>query len=848
MRIALDRLLARSSILRVHRLLKTEEELPSASVSRAHCRLHPTKASIGQQRVAGRAFTSSRVRTEEEPHGSGAVSGTNAISHTSSSAISGEGTKDAVNISPDKWIESLQFRQRLYGSDGVQAVWKELRQSDVDLPTTGRSARSLWGTFLADKQLLPEVVAYAEDLRERTNAFYRPLYETVIGRCFHENRSQDVQRWHHKLYQAFPPREGSMRLFASKADSNAYVEAFCYIYARHHERNVYDVLIPRLCSRNLWRRALRCHKWLIKMKDFPAGTSTASSVELTFQELLLANGQRHNAKHNTVADTRDHNMSFSRETMNMVLGEVHGIPPKQMDDHFCARIFATKAFSIDVIIRGLGMFGIDEVGPLALREMASRTVDPEQISHHIQTLNEAGISIGRSVYSQALQKFAHSNRQDLIMSLITTDQHPDAFEDHGLQRKLLSTFVERGSWDEVHRTLAILTIFHRDPVREQWNVLVQKLASLRLLQMLCKVLEDMLAQGVSLTEASLSALQVYQLRPRTSSKAPVPGALDYDDTTLIGNILRSTLVAGGAVGPRRWIEIFKRYGMTERFDDVVKLALWLADWYSLDKIHASPGTLQSILQRKQQALQPIIDRALPPTNPLHPLRQIFTNQQLRAFVAWGIRRALILPSPVDPEKSKKPPHYWAQGLRLCMALRKRGVHVSSRVVTAELRLQLSHLFGHYESVRGHNRRSAANVPYSLLEMVEFANQMWAEGAGKPLMDPRELTKGPSHHFGFWWAKRLRWDVLRQAQAALREEESSNSTGYDKIDMAAMQGSEKDFVSSGIWEDMEATDFRQTQDASHEIMSTPDQDRLRSTSTFEGPSETSLSEPVHKKKT
>ncbi|KAL1627791.1 hypothetical protein SLS54_002057 [Diplodia seriata] len=747
------------------------------------------------------------------------------------------------------WVESLHFRQRLHGSDGVHAVWKELRQSNVDLPTTGRSARALWEVFLGDIQLLSDVVAYAEDLKERTSLFYIPLYESIIGRCFHESRFQDIPRWHHKLYEAFPPRDGAMRRFASRADSNAFVEAFTYIYTRNHERDVYDVLIPRLCSRNLWRRALRCHKWLIKMKDFPTGTSMDSSLELAFQEVLLANGQTQRAEHKTAraehktaTDSEDHdNMRFSRESMNRVLGEVHGIQPKKMDDHFCARIFATKAFSIDVIIRGLGMFGVDEVGPLALREMASRIVDPEQISYNIQRLNEAGISIGQSVYSQALRKFADTRRHDLIRALTTTDQHPDAFEDHDLQRKLLGAFIERGSWDEVHRTLAILTVFHHDPVREQWNLLVQKVSSLRLLDMLCKILEDMLSQSISLTEASLSALQVYQLRPRTQGKAPVAGALDHDDTTLIGNIMRSTLAAGGHVGPKRWIEIFKRYGMTERFAEVAKLALWLADWYSPDRFSASPGTLQSVLQRKREASQPAIERALAPTNPLHPLRQIFTNQQLRAFIAWGVRRALVLPAPLDPDKSKKPPHYWAQGLRLCMALRKRGVYVSAKLMTVELRLQLSHLFGRYRSVRVYNRRSAANIPYSVLEMIDYANQMWEEGAGKRLMDPRELIRGPADHFGAWWAARLSWDVLRGVQATLGEKEES-SVLLSEIDMAPLQEIERELESSGLWGDGEKFNIQQTQDAIEPDASTSEQDGLASGSTLEDPSRIPPSEP------
>lgn len=825
MRKALDRLLARPTTLRILRRLVTGKELSFASVARAHCRL-PSKISLGRQGHASRTYASSRTSTEEHENGLPPTPGSNTLDPTSVPGTHVENTKDGANTYIEKWLRILLFRQRLQGSDGVQAVWKELRQYNLDLPTIGPTAQSFWLIFLSDNQTLPDAVAYAEDLKNRTGFFYKPLYEVVIRRCFSETKStrfMDAHKWHHKLFPAFPPQDGVMRRLASSVHSKKSMEAFSYIYVRNHERNVYDVLIPTLCSKKQWHRAVRCHNWLVRMNDLPTGTNSGSALELTFRELLLGVGEAQNTKQSITADPQgQESIHFSRESMNRVLGEVHGVEPKRLDDHFCARIFATKAFSIDVVIRGLAMFGIDEIGPLALREMASRTVDPEKISDCIQRLNEAGVSIGNAVYSQAIRKFADNGRKDLVNSLITTDQHPDAFEDHDLQRKLLSTFIERGAWDEVHRTLAVLTVFHEDPVREQWNILVQKLSSLRHTGMLCKILDDMVSQSISLTEGSLSALQVYQLRSRSKGNAPATGALDHDDTTLIANIWRSTLASGGQVGPERWIEIFKRYGMTERFADVAKLALWLADWYSPHRFSTSrPGTLQNVLQRQQEDSVPILQRALEPTNPLHPLRQIFTNQQLRAFIAWGVRRALVLPSPVDPANSKKPPHYWAQGLRLCVALRARGVYVSSKIVTWELCLQLNHLFGRGRSVRVYNRRSAANVPYSILEMIQFANKLWVEAASKPLMDPRQLVRGPTDHLGLWWAKRLRWDVLQQVQAAIGEEQSSNLPGDGETDLDAVQAIERDFGGGNL--DNKKSSFAQAQDTNEGCASTSELD-------------------------
>lgn len=680
--------------------------------------------------------------------------------------------KIGPDTSLDEWIEILHFQERVYGNNGVKAIWKELRNRNVHLPTGGLTAQSFWEILLANNDIRKSVVAYAEDLKSRTGSFYGPLYETVIGRCFSESKRGHVQKWHDKLFVTFPPQPGALRRIAPKVGGGkTATKAFRYIYHRCGQRDVYDALIPSLCNKGQWYAALKYHPELVNMGDLPAGISTDSLVELDFQTALLTAQRNQVLKGNPRSEPPEppepQKAEFSRESMNQVLGEVHGIKPKKMDDHFCARIFATRAFSIDVIIRGLVMFGIEEVGPLALREMASRNPDPQKISHNISVLNEAGISIGKAVYSQALRRFADDGRQDLINSLVSTDQHPDAFEDSKLQRQLLSAFVERGQWSDVHRTLAVLTVFHKNPVKEQWNILIQKLSRSRNLDLLCKVLEDTQARKIPLTEASLSALQTHQLRNRQSGNAPVTEDIGYDDTSLIANIWRNTLDSGEFVEPRRWTEIFRRYGMTERFDDVVKLALWLADWYCPQTAAHRPDTpLQRLLQHQHPGSLSIVALAVPPTHPGHPLRQIFNSEQLGGFISWGVRRAHVLPTPADPADSAKPPHYWAQGLRLCKALRDRGVYVSTSVVRVELRCQLVHLFGRGQSNRPYNRRSVKHNSYSVLEMIEYANRFWNEAAGVPLLDPRELVSGTGSRAGVWWAVRLRWDVLQQVHLAL----------------------------------------------------------------------------------
>lgn len=62
--------------------------------------------------------------------------------------------------------------------------------------------------------------------------------------------------------------------------------------------------------------------------------------------------------------------------MSSIVGDVHNIREKELNDAFCARLFATTAFSIDLIITGLRMLGMRTVGNLALREIAARAPSP----------------------------------------------------------------------------------------------------------------------------------------------------------------------------------------------------------------------------------------------------------------------------------------------------------------------------------------------------------------------------------------------------------------------------------------------------------------------------------------
>ncbi|KAF2139145.1 uncharacterized protein K452DRAFT_360852 [Aplosporella prunicola CBS 121167] len=767
MRTALDRLLARPSALRVLRSLITDEQYPFVGLARSPCQW-------SQREWRRTNFTGAKWRHEEAEIQERATEESQPSEALPRYVHNEGGPNQAreMRASPQSepeldnmatWVSRLQFRERVYGSEGVKDTWKEMKGKGVDLPTAGIHAEALWKMFLAENDIVKEVVSYAESVVNRTGQAYPALYETVISQCFVNRKHAQIYRWHDRLLSVFPPLPGAFRRIAPRStNSKSSLDAFEWIYVRGGQRDIYDALITSLCEKGLYKAALRWHSFLVKLGDFPSSAAHSKPMRTHFEKygnalsLLELSKTDHvrGAQKSSPAEPQDANGNpFSRETMYRIMGKSHAIQPKQMDDHFCARIFATKAFSIDVIISGLSMFGIDTIGPLALREMASRTEDCHGLLDSINRLKQSGISISTSVFARAIQRFAETNRMDLLQGLLASDQHPDTFEDLKLQKELLTSFVTHGDWPAAHRTLAFLTIFHSNPDSEQWNILLRTTALIGDISRLNKVLEDMRSHHIPLSEASQSALQKYWLRTRRKGKAPTTHHrwmdMQHDDTTLVANVYLATMESGGHIDPQRWTEVFRRYGMVGRFNDVVKLALWLAMWYSpKDKTpHARISSL--IGNPRSMMLEPkgpsnnsppvwVPTGAIPPTHPAHPLRRIFSPIQLAAFIAWGFRYGLYHPAKRNP---KMPiGHTWARGLRLVKQLRDRGVYVSAPTVRKELKTRFMILFSNNRRSKIlSNRRARLNNPHSLSAMVQRVNELW----DRPLLkeDDNKMPNG-----------------------------------------------------------------------------------------------------------
>ncbi|TKA78748.1 hypothetical protein B0A49_04699 [Cryomyces minteri] len=658
------------------------------------------------------------------------------------------------------WHHLLEFRKRLDGTEGIRDIWSGMKRRNVDLPISGTHANYMWETFLTagfeQTDLLESVYKYAVDLRHRKDDVYEPLYESIVGHML-RTKSPHTYGWHRRMLDQYPPREGYVkRLAKGAAHSKNSPGVFKRIYLESDERDVYDTLIISLCDRGAFHEARQWHKYLIKHDDPP---SAAMAPKLTMKHIALGYHRqppvpRHdNAPTiNTTARLELRNKRFSREMMSGVVGESHGVAPKELDDAFCARLFATKALSIDFVIRGLGMFGVESIGPMAMRELAGRAQTSALIFSKITALEEAGISIGQSVFSRAVKRAAQGGRTEVLHYLLHSDQHPDVFEDRTLQEELLHKSIAIKDWQQVHRTLVVLTVFHSDPDKEAWNLLLQSHIQQPDWETLVQVLEDMRMHGINANRKSLSALHAHCLRLRQPGKRPQSVAVHQDDLRLVTNVFLAHLQAGRELHPLRWREVLRRFGMSGRFEELERLSLWLAAWYS-------PSTA---LERRLRAVTaygvPPNPRdtasyrlkSLPSSHSDHPLRQIFDPSFQRAVVAWGFKTSV--PSSAF-SKSLKPPQRvfdsqdqaptasepWARGLALLAKLKHFGVLVQTSTVRKVVKQRLLMLYGPVRSSFRDNVNARAANPYTLEQMVRHAEALWSGTLFQ--LDPALLAPG-----------------------------------------------------------------------------------------------------------
>jgi hypothetical protein len=215
---------------------------------------------------------------------------------------------------------------------------------------------------------------------------------------------------------------------------------------------------------------------------------------------------------------------LSRASMSGLLGDVHGIKPKAISDKFCARMFATQAFSLETSIRGLALLGTESLGPIALRELAIRANTAEILKDRLADVKQAGIAISPSAYAYVLKTVIANSQIDLFQTLLASDQHPESYDDKHTQETLLANFLQVEDLPSAHLTLIGLSgLSQADPSQASraWNRLLQHYTKAQNYKECTRIFDHLCSEQLIVTSRSLNFMLKYLLSDRAPSKRPM---------------------------------------------------------------------------------------------------------------------------------------------------------------------------------------------------------------------------------------------------------------------------------------------------------------------------------------
>jgi hypothetical protein len=682
----------------------------------------------------------------------------------------------------EAWCKILEYRERTDGFAGVLDVWAGMRKRGIDLPVDGPHADVLWNTLLRAaiirehdrprRQLLREIFAHAKDLKAAGAGHYRSFHKVLMGRFLRTvpvgagkaSRSKapsPMFQWHRAACEAGFGEAGSLPfLVLDVLKSNNPRTAFARwqklyhhdkLYFRSDKSEMYDLCMPLVLLHAVHNPALviSWHNFLLENNEVPSpelatnrsvkyllGATSSDYVDASAPDRLDPKGLTAILMEDRGDMRPPTSPLLSRASMSGLVGDVHGIKPKVISDKFCARMFATQAFSLETSIRGLALLGTEVLGPIALRELAVRAGTPEKLKERLADVKDAGIAISPSRYAHVLKTVVANSQTDLFQTLLTSDQHPESYDDQHTQQTLLTNFLQAENLPLVHITLISLSDRGTKESSRVWNRLLQHYTKSQNHQEVVRIFDHICAEQLFITARSLNFMMKYLLPARAPSKSPMlsqtPTVAGFDRDNFVVNAHMYAASHGQVNTPDRWIELLKRYGMTGKIDGVERLIHWLVRRYPSVEVQDEYVRSDGRIQRLH--------------NDISTQAKIFRPVMLRAIIVWGFRfvgiRDGLQPSIEEPSASMLeavPDDSWTRGIALVLQLKKIGLDVQTKDVRRAVTGILWTLFGPGVSKRRINLSLIQSSQLTIMDYVKDANNAWDEPLFEIPVGPDGLT-------------------------------------------------------------------------------------------------------------
>ncbi|KAF4548285.1 Hypothetical protein D9617_29g006610 [Elsinoe fawcettii] len=647
----------------------------------------------------------------------------------------------------------------------------------------GKGGPSIWSTFITafldDAVLIKELITYAARQRNIPRRAIDHLYQEIMAHHMVKDPANaralfDCMNSHRML-----PNHAVALLVPHMLASDHYQEAqliFKDVYLMGTERDLYDTFIREMQLAGVSKGIMqRWHRFLVSQGDLPSARTRALPIvkqlfnapDVTRKrdpERTDLRNERWIAVKEHVADPFDLSTPFTRERLSTVIGEIHGVKQKSVTDSFCARVFATGGISTGFMIGALSMFGLDTVGPLALRELAARGETIENFRTAQRDLRDRKIDITDCAFSRALRKFASDGRQDLFDSIVHSDRHPDTYEQTDVLERLVETDLLQNRTTDAHALLAILVMSDRNSHNAEWNSLLKAEIRNKRTTRVKSIVEEMLLQRQVIRHASIRSMIDHMLPPRSPGSHPASIALNAADNTdalpLVTQLCLTIMRGNGEVPVTTWRELLKRYGMSGRMRGLSQISTKIAEFH---KRTASKDRLAVGLSEAGPKLRHV--------------QYIFKDEMQRAIVVWGFQAACSETADLNSDDDLSSPTNGVEdrsldGLRLLAQLRDLGVPLSEQVIRREMISRLGIIYTPGVSSANSNRALKTLNNQSLDARVRQIQQIWG---GNGLFNlPSSIEKLPADE-----RHRILYKILFKDSGWLRKSQLAMARKWSK---------------------------------------------------------------------
>ncbi|KAJ5959145.1 uncharacterized protein N7479_006295 [Penicillium vulpinum] len=651
----------------------------------------------------------------------------------------------------DLWEELLRYRQRHYGDNGTLDIWEGLRVrvDGVWLPVAGEQADFFWQSFvdmgLRRELFLKEVLDYAVMLWEQQGNRWPQLYERVVGGLLEQGLTKRAVEWHKKLQnynlasandvlKILPSVIRSSSLPAGtefvtsvdleRSSLSSGLQAFQAMCSTTPDHNFYGPVIAMLMQQGHGEAAIEMHHFLARRQDHPQSPDEIQPLLEYVEKFGLR--KEFNRLRGYVKKRFDTEASIDQSGPIDTVSKSEQRGPKDekpFKDDIGAKLFATRALNFDMIVGGLKMLGVSEIGHRTLRELATRAHGNQDLLEKLKILKQSGISIGSTVFSRLVQKLATQNREILLSDILHSDQHPDTLEDKRMQESMLVSYYMARDWRLYNMTLAVLTELYPG-APDLYDIHFRKHIAAWELSAASKVADELALRGRTLGEDSVDFMADQILTPRRMNHRPPPGQRlsAVDEVIFIFKILKRVVPAGGYVSAAFWVEMLKRLGMADAWADWDKLrecCLWLVRQYA-ESPEQRPKLSLDLTKQANGRDQRMLDL-------------VFTPQMQAAIVSWGFMFRVLdttaskftIAPPNSQTDEKLIP--WVRGLILLRELEQSGLRLDKRLISQAVRHRLAMLYSHHIlSARRMNRMLRRRNPYPLQQVLNDVFLAWGD--------------------------------------------------------------------------------------------------------------------------